>query len=281
MDIRSLEKSKKFGYLFLISYAGKSFDCFDEMKGKRSVKGSFKEVLLGLGVTWSKGIQQAGRTDAGVSADENIFYISSNFNEDIEKLRDDFNKVSQGVKVLKIEKTLSDLVIPDLIKGREYHYFYPKSKINRSKDEIEQVCTDISGTYDVSEFTDFKGKDLKERVRSVDIRYDGEKLIFKGNSFMPKQVRIMSGYIFSGEKKIFPAKYLVLHKLVLTDELENSIFERISGIDVENVVKIEKVGDISIFYVLKGKKGEFIGKRGKNIKKLRKEYGDIVVRTID
>lgn len=281
MDIRSLEKSKKYGYLFFISYSGKGFDCFDELKGKNSVKGSFKENLLNLGITWSKGIQQAGRTDAGVSADENLLYISSNFNGDLEKLKDDFNRVSKNVKILRIEKTLSDLVIPDLIEGRVYHYFYPEERLKRSREDIEQSCRTLSGTYDVSEFTDFKGKLLKEKIRTVDIGYDGEKLVFAGNSFMPKQVRIMSGYILSGEKKIFPAKNLVLNKVVLKDELKNLIFEKVSGIDIENVVLAEKVNGIYIFYIPKNKKGEFIGKRGKNIRKLRKEYGDIVVRTID
>ncbi len=281
MDIRSLEKSKKFGYLFFISYSGKDFQCFDDMAGKKSVKGTFKEILLSLGVSWSKGVQQAGRTDAGVSARGNILYISSNFNGDLERLRNDFNNISSELKIEKIEKTFSDLVIPDLIKGREYHYYYPKDKIKRDIGEINGVCSELSGTYDVSEFTDFKGKLLKEKIRTVDVSYDGEKLVFKGNSFMPKQVRIMCGYILGGEKKIFPAKYLELNKVILSKELEESIFEKIYDINEDNVVEVEKVASMYIFYVLKEKKGEFIGKRGKNIRRLRKKYGDIVVRTID
>ncbi|WP_462355196.1 KH domain-containing protein [Fusobacterium ulcerans] len=35
-----------------------------------------------------------------------------------------------------------------------------------------------------------------------------------------------------------------------------------------------------IFYVPQGKRGEFIGKNGKNIKEMKKKYGDIVVREI-
>ena len=34
MDIRVLEKSKKIGYIFDISYRGSGFDAFDEMAGK-------------------------------------------------------------------------------------------------------------------------------------------------------------------------------------------------------------------------------------------------------
>ena len=64
MDIRVLEKNKKTGYIFYVSYRGSGFDAFDEMAGKTTVKGYFKEIMNSLGFTWAKGIQQGGRTDA-------------------------------------------------------------------------------------------------------------------------------------------------------------------------------------------------------------------------
>ena len=53
-------------------------------------------------------------------------------------------------------------------------------------------------------------------------------------------------------------------------------------IKIENVEKVERTKDktFSVFYVSKDKKGEVIGKNGRNIKKLRKEYGTIIVREI-
>ena len=41
MDIRVLEKSKKTGYIFDVSYRGSGFDAFDEIDGKATVKGYF------------------------------------------------------------------------------------------------------------------------------------------------------------------------------------------------------------------------------------------------
>jgi len=280
MEIRSLEKSSKNGYLFYISYKGSKFESFDENKDKKSVKGEFIRILNELGITWAKGVQQAGRTDAGVSASENILYISSNYNGDRQELIKEFNKKTNDMAILRIEKTLPNLVLPDMVEAREYIYKYPQSKITRSMDEIEKTCEELSGEYDVSPWTDFKGEKLKETVRMVEVSYDGEELLFYGSSFMPKQVRIMSSYILSGEKKIFPAKYLTLNKVILKDELMKWIFKEDTNITIENVAKVEVSDKLKIFYVRKDKKSELIGKKGVNIKKLRKDYGKLIVREI-
>lgn len=283
MDIRTVEKSKKWGYMFYISYNGAKFQSFDEMNEKKSIKGKFREVMEKIGFTWAKGVQQAGRTDAKVSANENILYVSSNFNGNIKKIQEDFNKNSDtDLKVTMIKKTFPNIVFPDMIEKREYIYSYPEKLIKNTEEEIEKLCKELSGTYDVSEFTDKKGLELKERIREVNITYENGKLRFLGNSFMPKQVRIMSGYILTGKKEPLMGKYLTLEKIYLKSEMKNIVLEEIPDIEEENVIKIEKTADGSlyIFYVPQGKRGEFIGKNGKNIKEMKKKYGDIVVREI-
>lgn len=283
MDIRAVEKSKKWGYMFYISYNGAKFQSFDEMNEKKSIKGKFREVMEKIGFTWAKGIQQAGRTDAKVSANENILYVSSNFNGNIKKIQEDFNKNSDtDLKVTMIKKTFPNIVFPDMIEKREYIYSYPEKLIKNTEEEIEKLCKELSGTYDVSEFTDKKGLELKEHIREVKITYENGKLRFLGNSFMPKQVRIMSGYILTGKKEPLMGKYLTLEKIYLKSEMKNIVLEEIQDIEEENVIKIEKTADGSlyIFYVPQGKRGEFIGKNGKNIKEMKKKYGDIVVREI-
>ncbi|MEE0139817.1 pseudouridylate synthase [Fusobacterium ulcerans] len=283
MDIRAVEKSKKWGYMFYISYNGAKFQSFDEMNEKKSIKGKFREVMEKIGFTWAKGVQQAGRTDAKVSANENILYVSSNFNGNIKKIQEDFNKNSDtDLKVTMIKKTFPNIVFPDMIEKREYIYSYPEKLIKNTEEEIEKLCKELSGTYDVSEFTDKKGLELKEHIREVKITYENGKLRFLGNSFMPKQVRIMSGYILTGKKEPLMGKYLTLEKIYLKSEMKNIVLEEIPDIEEENVIKIEKTADGSlyIFYVPQGKRGEFIGKNGKNIKEMKKKYGDIVVREI-
>jgi tRNA pseudouridine(38-40) synthase len=284
MNFRSLEKTTKFGYLFYISYKGSKFHSFDENKDtesiKKTVKGEFIRVLGELGVTWAKGVQQGGRTDGKVSATENILYINSNNKIHKEELKDKFNEKIKGMKIIKIEKTLPNLAIPEMIIGRKYCYTYPSDKITATYDEICDRCTTLTGTYDVSEYTDKKGQKLKEKIRQVEINYVDGSLFFTGNSFMPKQVRIMSGYILTGEKKILPGKYLTLEKMILSEELKSIIIEDVHDIVEENILKVEKIKDVYIFYVSKNKKGEVIGKNASNIKALRKKYGKIIIKTV-
>jgi len=276
MDIRSLEKSQKLGFLFYISYDGKKFHSFDENSDKKSVKSEFIRVANELGFTWAKGVQQGGRTDSEVNALENILYVSSNYKGNLEKLKNQFNEKIDGLKILDIKKTLPNLVIPDLVESREYIYKYPQEKIKKTIEDIQKTCKELSGTYDVSIYTDEKGKNLKENIRSVELSYSDEGLYFVGNSFMPKQVRIMSSVVFSGEKKIFPAKYLYLKKINLKDELLQYIFEENSEIVVEDVSRVESSKALHIFYTKD--KGKLLGKNGNNIKALKKQYGNIVVR---
>lgn len=276
MDIRSLEKSQKLGFLFYISYDGKKFHSFDENSDKKSVKSEFIRVANELGFTWAKGVQQGGRTDSEVHALENILYVSSNYRRNLEKLKNQFNEKIDGLKILDIKKTLPNLVIPDLVESREYIYKYPQEKIKKSIEDIQKTCKELSGTYDVSIYTDEKGKNLKENIRSVELSYSEEGLYFVGNSFMPKQVRIMSSVVFSGEKKIFPAKYLYLKKINLKNELLQYIFEENSEIKIEDVTRVESSKALHIFYTKD--KGKLLGKNGNNIKTLKKQYGNIVVR---
>lgn len=284
INLRVLEKSDKFGYLFFIAYNGIKFDAFDEIKNKHTVKGDFSKILLELGFSWAKGVQQAGRTDAKVSADENILYISSRFSGDLEKIKTDFNSKSQHLKIKKIIKTLPNLVIPDEIEMREYLYSYPKKRVTLSEDEIVERCKNLSGTYDVSRFTDSKGKELKEHIRDVKVTYESGKLRFLGNSFMPKQVRIMSSYILTDSYEPLPGKYLKLEKIYVKKELEDMYIiknNEISQGSIEQLEFAEKVGnEANIFYVKRENKSAFIGKNGNNIKRLKKIYGDIIVREL-
>ena len=152
--------------MFNIVYDGKNFDAFDEMKGKNTVKGYFKEVMNFVGLTWAKGIQQGGRTDAKVSGN-NYLYISSNFSGNIQRLIDDFNKKADGkLRILKHYKTFPNLIFPDYVEKRKYIYSYPKKKIKNSVEEINRLCKEFSDLHDVRSEERRVGKECLRLCRS-------------------------------------------------------------------------------------------------------------------
>lgn len=283
MNFRGIEKTDKWGYIFTVFYNGERFHSFDEMSEKITVKVEFRRVMNELGFTWAKGIQQGGRTDAKVSAERNLLYVSSNFNGNLSEIIFKFNeKMKNSIFIRGVQKTFPNLPFPEYVAKREYLYKYPKKRIKRSIEDIEKTLLEVSGTYDVSRFTDKKGLELKEHERKVEVTFQKGVLRFIGDSFMPKQVRNMAGYILTGEVETFPGKYLTLEKVYLKEELATRMIVSCDNLEILGVEKIEKTVDneIMILYVKKNKKGEVIGKNASNIKSLRKEFGNIVIREI-
>lgn len=276
MEIRDLEKTGYFGYLFFIRYDGTKFDSFDENKDKTSVKGEFKKLLDENNISYYKGIQQAGRTDKDVSAEENILYINTKQELKLENFRNS----SVILEIFDIKKTLPYLELPKLIEKRHYIYRYPKDRIKSSIEEIDKKCRELSGKHDVSAFTTKKGRELKEKIRELAVYYENQGLHFTGSSFMPQQVRIMSGYILTGKKQPLEGRYLTLEKMIFSQELEDMIIFEDNAISEINIEKIERNREFLFFYVKKSKKGEVIGNKGKNIKKLRGKYGKIIIKEI-
>ena len=326
--IRDFENTKYFGYMFFVEYDGQKFESFDENPNKKSVKSEFRKILEKNKIKIFKGIQQAGRTDANVSAKENILYINSKEIIDFSKLK--FLE-TEGMKINKIARTLPFLEFPQMIEKRYYIYEYPKKLRKNDENRINKICNKVSGKKDFYEFTSEKGKKLKNHTREIFVKYENGKLYFVGDGFLPQQVRIMSNFILNNTKfdieklndgnfenrklgikdKPLDGKYLTLMKVDFSEKLDKISFFDVKNIEelinlkknnneifeIENseikiddlneqlksigkVKKIERNSYFTVFFVEKKDKGEFIGKRGKNIRKLKKILGDIVVKEI-
>lgn len=336
--IRNFENTKYFGYMFFIEYNGEKFESFDENPNKKSVKLEFRKILENNGIKIFKGIQQAGRTDANVSAKENILYINSKDAIDFFKLK--FLEI-EGLKINKVVRTLPFLEFPQMIEKRYYIYEYPENLVKNDEKRIIQICEKVSGKRDFYEFTSEKGKKLKNHIREVLVKYENGRLYFVGDGFLPQQVRIMSNFILNNTKfdieklnnenfenrklgikdKALDGKYLVLEKVDFSEELEKISFFDVKNIEelvalknendgknflklneksleavnfaskindlndelkniggIAKIKKIEKNNYFTVFFVEKKDKGEFIGKKGKNVRKLKKIFGDIVVK---
>lgn len=326
--IRDFENTKYFGYMFFVEYDGQKFESFDENPNKKSVKSEFRKILENNKIKIFKGIQQAGRTDANVSAKENILYINSKEIIDFSKLK--FLE-TEGLKINKIGRTLPFLEFPQMIEKRYYIYEYPKKLRKNDEERINQICKKVSGEKDFYEFTSEKGKKLKNHTREIFVKYENGKLYFVGDGFLPQQVRIMSNFILNNTKfdieklndgnfenrklgikdKPLDGKYLTLMKVEFSEKLEKISFFDVKNIEelinlkknnnenletrnseikiddlneqlksIDKVRKIERNSYFTVFFVEKKDKGEFIGKRGKNIRKLKRIFGDIVVKEI-
>ena len=274
--IRNFENTEYFGYIFYIEYDGKKFSSFDENPNEKSIKSEFRKLLEKNGIKIFKGIQQAGRTDKDVSAKENILYINSKHHIEFEEIE---HKEIDGLKILKIEKTLPFLEFPELIEKRHYIYEYPEKLIKNTEEKIISNCTELSGRKNFKKFTSKKGEKLKNHVREIKVKYKEGKLHFTGDGFLPQQVRIMSSFILNGSMKPLPGEFLTLVKVDFSDKLKKMILKNENVKEIsEDVEKIEKNDYFYIFYVNKGNKGRLIGKKGKNIKNLKKLYGNIVVK---
>ena len=291
--IRNFENTKYYGYMFFIEYEGLKFELFDENPNKKSIKSEFRKLLEKNGITIYKGIQQAGRTDAKVNAKENVLYINSKDFIEISKVK---YKEIEGLKILKIEKTIPFLEFPEMIEKRYYIYKYPENLIKNNDETIKNNCEKLSGKKNFKDFTSIKGKKLKNHVREIYVKYKDKALYFEGDGFLPQQVRIMSNYILNNSKKPLNGEYLTLEKVGFSDKLKNLVLMKIDKIndleeyseellldEIENIKKIkwiEKNNYFLIFYVNRRDKGEFIGKRGKNIKKYKRIFGNIIIKEI-
>ena len=332
-------------YASAIYNIAKSSDSINEVREVLNVllenyeeEEEFRKILESNKIKIFKGIQQAGRTDANVSAKENILYINSKDVIDFFKLK--FLEI-EGLKINKIVRTLPFLEFPQMIEKRYYIYEYPKKLRKNDEDRINQICKKVSGKKDFYEFTSEKGKKLKNHIREILVKYENGNLYFAGDGFLPQQVRIMSNFILNNTKfdieklnnenfenrklgikdKALDGKYLTLEKVEFSEELEkisffdvenieelmalknenygkdfvklneksleagnsankiNSLNEELKNIGgIAKIKKIEKNGYFTVFFVEKKDKGEFIGKNGKNIRKLKKFFGDIVVK---
>ena len=292
-NLRKFENTKYFGYLFFVKYDGKKFDSFDENPNKRSVKLEFKNLLLKNGIKNFSAIHQAGRTDAFVSAKENVLYLNLKKVLDFSQLK--IKKIN-GLEIKEIKRTVPFLDFPEMIKKRYYIYEYPEKLIKNDDKKIELICEKVSGKKDFSEFTNKKGKQLKEKIREIFVSYKNKKLYFSGNKFLPQQVRIMSNFILFGKKTPLDGKYLTLEKVEFFDEMEKLIFKKIEKFEdlfyeknfleknkfeeLEKIQKIEKNDYFTVLFVKNKDKGQFIGKKGKNIKKIKKIVGNVVVKAL-
>ena len=144
-------------------------------------------------------------------------------------------------------------------------------------DLLEQIENEIFDDLNNC-FTNPTFNHLIHEVSMTSSLIENNELHYIGDSFLPQQVRIMSGYILTNKLKPLEGKYLMLYKVNKSDELDALVFTENNEIKIDKVERVGQNSNITIFFVKAKNKAELIGKNGKNIKQMRKEYGNIVVK---
>ena len=197
--------------------------------------------------------------------------------------------ISLRTDSLKEAKFIIDTITPKFLKlfmenimNWDEEIDYINDLIGEYVDEAKEDYTKYSRLREKKySYTTKKGEKLQNHIRSINIIYNEEgELHFIGDSFLPQQVRIMSGYILTNKLKPLEGKYLILYKVNKSDELNALVFTENNEIKIDKVERVEQNSNITIFFVKAKNKAELIGKNGKNIKQMRKEYGNIVVKIL-
>lgn len=206
-------------YLYTVAYDGSSFSGWQIQKGANSIQ---EELERALGIIAGKMIRihGSGRTDAGVHALGQVFHadIPDELSLPEENWPQALNtKLPYSIRVLSCRKVADDFHARYSALGKTYLYCLSASRIlmpfdfNRvghyphpmNGDLFEACIREFSGTHDFNSFAAVRGNEpdpLPEGfyVRTVtEARADrtpcGYDILFTGNGFLYKMVRLMVG----------------------------------------------------------------------------------------
>lgn len=166
----------------------------------------------------------SGRTDAGVHAENQVANFYTNSNISIEKLLDFcYRSLPQDIVVKKVEEVeesfhsrfnvsqkvytykIHNSKIHDVFNGKYTYHVKEKLDIEKMKEAAEFFI----GEHDFKSFTALKSKKKStiRKIYSIDFKISGENIdiIFTGNGFLYKMVRILAATLIEVGLGKFPA----------------------------------------------------------------------------
>lgn len=209
-------------YILKVSYCGENYSGFQIQNNKTTIQLEL-EKALSEALKEDIKIVASGRTDAGVSAIEQVCHF------DIDKALDK-NIVGylnvllpEDIRVLSIEHTSDDFHARYLAKQKTYEYYfyvgncipvYERFAVNIGYNidvtKMQEACKYLVGEYDFTSFC-ASNTSVQDKVRTI---YDASisqiddnlyKLVIIGNGFLYNMVRIVMGTLVDiGLNKISP-----------------------------------------------------------------------------
>lgn len=199
-----------------IAYNGKDFSGYQVQPGKRTVQEEIEKTLEFLFKEKVR-IYASGRTDAGVSALNQVahFEIEAEVNE--KKLEDSLNALlPKDISVTKVSKVGADFDARFNAKKKTYRYMFYVSKHTHPifddfalrlndyacVEKMSEACKFLIGTFDFKSFVSKKsGKtDFVRTIFDAKIVEMGDGLYgfeITGNGFLYNMVRIIFGTLVS------------------------------------------------------------------------------------
>ena len=211
-----------------IAYNGKNFSGYQIQPNKRTIQEEIEKVLSFL-LKENVRIYASGRTDAGVSAFQQVAHFDSEVEFDLKKMTDSLNALlPDDISVLKMTETSLEFDARFSAKKKTYQYFFYVSKykhpifdeyaqrINSYSDveKMKEGAKFLVGTFDFKSFVSKKsGKTNFVRTiysaKIVNISKDVYAFEITGNGFLYNMVRIIFGTLVKvAYGKIEPEKVL-------------------------------------------------------------------------
>jgi tRNA pseudouridine38-40 synthase len=199
-------------YKLLISYDGKDFLGFQRQKDSNTIQEVLEVAIckvLGRDVT----LVASGRTDAGVSAIEQVCHIDVEEQIDKNRFLGYVNSILPiTISVIDISEVSDDFHARYSAKKKTYEYLFYTSRnsipvydriaskigYNLNIEGMKEGCKYIKGTHDFSSFC-ASNTNVVDKVRTI---YDIDiiaiddnlyKLVVSGNGFLYNMVRIIMG----------------------------------------------------------------------------------------
>ena len=198
-------------YIIRVSYDGKNYSGFQIQPDSDSIQARL-EYAIGSALKSDIKIIASGRTDAGVSAIEQVCHIDLDTDIDVCKKSGHINSLlPRDIRVLDISIADNDFHARYSAKRKTYeYYFYTGSEIplyenfatnigfNIDIEKMKECCKCFLGEHDFSAFC-ASNTEVKDKTRSifdiniVDISDNLYKLTITGNGFLYNMVRIIMG----------------------------------------------------------------------------------------
>jgi len=208
-------------YKITLSYDGTDFHGWQRQPDKRTVQGVLEDSLANI--TQKKiHVTGAGRTDAGVHAQEQAANFKASLNMDDDELFRALNSLlSQDVKIISLTKTDLDFHSRKMAQSKVYQYrIFNSPNISPfliryalhwpSPLKVDLMRKAAPLFIRESDFTAFSSNRLLDPVRKVirsEINKKGDEIIYtvEANGFLRYMVRTMVGTLLEvGKGKVLP-----------------------------------------------------------------------------